>query len=73
MMATRSHNNSTQLLAPTELIERWRGSVTASTLTTWRSRKLGPPYVKVGGRVLYPLSDVEAWEQRRRLNATPAK
>lgn len=66
-MATRSpiDTEPAKLLTPSELIARWRDSITASTLATWRSRKLGPSYVKVGGRVLYPLRAVEAWEAKR--------
>ncbi len=33
----------------------------ASTLAYWRHRGEGPPYAKVGRRVLYRRLDVEAW------------
>jgi len=33
----------------------------ASTLAYWRHRGEGPPYAKVGKRVLYRREDVEAW------------
>jgi phosphatidylserine decarboxylase len=52
------------LMSVDDLIARWRGQVKAATLATWRSRRLGPPYVKVGGRVLYPLQAVEEYERR---------
>lgn len=55
---------SDAMLSADELIVRWRGQVKAATLTTWRSRKLGPAYVKVGGRVLYPLRSVQEYERR---------
>jgi hypothetical protein len=32
-----------------------------STLAYWRHRGEGPPYAKVGRRVLYRRLDVEAW------------
>ncbi len=32
-----------------------------STLAYWRHRNEGPPYAKVGKRVLYRRDDVEAW------------
>lgn len=40
----------------------------AQTLERWRSTGTGPPFVKVGRRVAYRLSDLENWlvEQRRR-------
>ena len=51
-------------LRPEDLVERWRKSITLSTLASWRCRGLGPRYVKVGGRVLYPLVEVEAYEKK---------
>jgi hypothetical protein len=56
---------SDRLLTPLELVERWKGSITAITLATWRSRKQGPTYIKVGGRVLYPLDGIEKYERGR--------
>ena len=53
-------------LTVAELVERWRDQVTASTLANWRSERKGPPYVKIGGRVLYPLADVVAYETQSR-------
>ena len=55
---------ASELLSVDDLISRWRGQVKATTLATWRSRKLGPPYIKVGGRVLYPTKAVEEYEKR---------
>ena len=55
---------ASELLSVDDLISRWRGQVKATTLATWRSRRLGPPYVKVGGRVLYPLRALEEYERR---------
>jgi hypothetical protein len=54
-----------RLLTPQALAERWQNTITLVTLATWRSRKLGPRYVKIGGRVLYPLEGVEEWERKR--------
>ena len=62
---TTETRSTSKLLTPADLMTRWRDSVTLATLATWRSRRLGPSYVKVGGRVLYPEHEVEAWEQRR--------
>lgn len=67
MTAHRSLHES-RLLTPQALIERWQSSITLVTLATWRSRKNGPRYIKIGGRVLYPLDGVEEWENKRTLN-----
>jgi len=50
-------------LTPEELAKRWRGAVNATTLANWRSRKKGPPYIKIGADIFYPVADLEAWEQ----------
>lgn len=46
-----------------ELSARLRLSV--RTLQRWRWQGLGPRYLKLGGRVVYRLVDVEAWEEGR--------
>jgi hypothetical protein len=43
-----------------QLARRW--SVSPRTLERWRWLREGPPFLKVGGRVLYRLEDVEAFE-----------
>src|SRR5262249_43019815 len=57
-------------LTEEELVERWRGVVSAGTLRNWRSlssRKAGadsPPYMKIGKSILYgPKEALEAWER----------
>lgn len=53
-----------QFLTAADLCIRWAHAVTLATLATWRSRSLGPPYVKIGGRVMYRSADVKAWEAK---------
>lgn len=43
-------------LTTADLAKRWR--LHAVTLRMWRQRGQGPRFTKVGGRVLYKLSDV---------------
>lgn len=51
-------------LDQTELADRWR--ISPRTLERWRSLKTGPNYTKIGGKVVYAIADVEAYERRRR-------
>lgn len=37
------------------------GLRSVDTLATWRSKRLGPPSVKLGKGVFYRFSDVQAW------------
>ena len=53
-----------EFLTPDDLVRRWKNTVALGTLATWRSRKNGPPFVKIGGRVLYRKAEVEAWERK---------
>lgn len=57
-------SSGNRYLTAAELAERWRGQVKLSTLAAWRSRRIGPAYVKVGGRVLYTLTAIEEYETR---------
>ena len=51
---------STQHLDQENLSRRWR--VSPRTLERWRWLKTGPSYIKIGGRVVYRLEDVVAYE-----------
>ena len=50
-----------QHFSQSELAARW--SIQESTLERWRSAGIGPIYLKLPGRVLYRISDVEAYER----------
>ena len=46
-----------------DLARRW--SISPRTLERWRWLGQGPQYLKIGGRVVYRLDDVEAYEARQ--------
>lgn len=50
-------------LTPKEAADRLRTS--AGTLSNWRGRGEGPRFIKLGRKVLYPLAEIEAFEQSR--------
>jgi hypothetical protein len=47
-------------LTQLELADRWR--LSGRTLEKWRQAGRGPRYLRVGGRVLYPLEEVARFE-----------
>jgi hypothetical protein len=49
-----------QHLDQDELAERWL--ISPRTLEQWRWQGRGPRYLKIGGRVVYRLSDIEGFE-----------
>ena len=40
----------------------WR--VTVGTLRNWRAMRIGPAFVKIGKAVLYPVRELDAWDQK---------
>jgi hypothetical protein len=58
-------------LNQTELARRWRMS--GRTLEGWRWLGKGPPYVKAGGKVLYRLQEIEAFETGQLRLRTPRR
>jgi hypothetical protein len=65
--AVKTEAAQDQFLTPEELVQRYKGTITLRTLINWRYTKEGPAWTKIGRTVLYGLSDVEAWEARRRI------
>ena len=53
-----------------EVSRRWH--VSPRTLERWRWLRQGPAYLKLGAVIAYRLEDVEAFEARRRHDATAA-
>ncbi len=53
-----------------ELSRRW--SISPRTLERWRWLGQGPRYLKIGGRVVYRLEDIEAYEAERTRESTAA-
>jgi hypothetical protein len=49
-----------------QLSRRW--SISPRTLERWRWLHQGPLYLKIGGRVVYRLEDVESFEVARTKN-----
>lgn len=63
-------------LNQTQLSERW--DVAEATLERWRSDGIGPVFLKIQGRVLYRLEDIQAFEadslrQSTGLKSAPGK
>jgi hypothetical protein len=62
-----------KFLTPEEVAERYRGGVSVGTLRNWRAMRLGPSFVKVGKAVLYPVDDLDAWDERNRVQCRVSK
>ncbi|SFL92292.1 helix-turn-helix transcriptional regulator [Nitrosomonas communis] len=65
-------NGATRIaLDESELAARWGLSV--KTLRRWRQEQLGPVFCKLGSRVTYLISEVEAFERRVSRYSTSAR
>ena len=56
-------------LTAAQVSHRWGGAVSTGTLANWRSQGKGPPYQKLGVKVLYPIAQLEEWEAARMVAA----
>lgn len=54
-------NEAAAFLTPKEVAGRWK--LNPQTLTNWRALGKGPPYIKVGTKVLYPVEGINAYER----------
>lgn len=58
---------STRHFHQIDLARRW--CISPRTLERWRWLKTGPAFIKIGGRVVYRLQDIEAYEANQRHEA----
>ena len=56
--------SDTKFLTAEEVAKRYRGEITVGTLRNWRALRIGPPFVKIGKAVLYPVEQLDAWDQK---------
>jgi hypothetical protein len=53
-----------RFLTPEEVSQRYRGTIAVGTLRNWRAMRVGPPFIKIGKAVLYPLDELAAWDKK---------
>jgi len=51
-----------------QLAERW--GLSTATLERWRTNGTGPKYIRLPGKVIYRLCDIEAYENERFVSST---
>ena len=64
---------SNKFLTTDEVAERYRGEITVGTLRNWRALRIGPPFVKIGKAVLYPVEQLDAWDQKNLVTCDASK
>jgi hypothetical protein len=53
-----------RFLTAEEVSERYRGEITVGTLRNWRAMRIGPGFIKIGKAVLYPITELDAWDEK---------
>jgi hypothetical protein len=53
-----------KFLTSEEVCERYRGEISVGTLRNWRSQRVGPPFIKIGKSVLYPVQGLDEWDEK---------
>ena len=51
-------------LTTEEVAERYREEISVGTLRNWRAMRIGPPFVKIGKAVLYPVDALDEWDRK---------
>lgn len=64
--STQAGIQGMEFLTPYDLYRRWAKAISLKTLANWRSMGMGPPYSKLGGKVVYRGTDVLTWENQKR-------
>ena len=59
---------TTSHLSTRDLATRW--NISQRTLDRWRWAGEGPSFLKLGGRVVYRVADIEAFEQQQLRSCT---
>ena len=63
-------NEQPQFLTAKEVSDRYGGRISVRTLNNWRNIGNGPPFTKVGGKVLYSLEKLVEWEKLNTVQST---
>jgi hypothetical protein len=53
--------STAEFLTPKQLADRWH--LRDQTLANWRTARQGPPFIKIGSKVLYPVEGIHAYER----------
>lgn len=63
--------DAVKYLTPDEVAERYRDQISVGTLRNWRSMRVGPAFVKIGKAILYPVNELDAWDEQNRVACRP--
>jgi hypothetical protein len=62
-----------KFLTAEEVSQRYRGEITVGTLRNWRAMRIGPAFVKIRKAVLYPVTELDAWDLKNIITCHPSR
>ncbi len=62
-----------KFLTVEEVSQRYRGEISVGTLRNWRTMRIGPPFVKIGKAVLYPIEELDKWDKKNLVTCRSAR
>lgn len=65
--------SESKFLTPEEVAERYRGGISVGTLRNWRAMRIGPTFLKIGKAILYPVSELDAWDEKNRVTCRASR
>lgn len=68
---TKKISAKSGLMCERQLAKHW--GIKENTLQKWRSMGLGPIYMKIGGKVIYPIESIMEYEKNRLYRSSSEK
>lgn len=62
-----------KFLTAEEVAERYRGGISVGTLRNWRTKQIGPSFVKIGRAILYPVVELDAWDETNKIRCRASR
>lgn len=71
--AQEANVTNNKFLTPEEVADRYRGGISIGTLRNWRTKRIGPSYLKIGKAILYPVDELEEWDRSNRVHCSASE
>ena len=65
-----SNESTPQRLTTREVSAYFEGKISEKTLNNWRSQGRGPKFLRIEGKVLYPIDELKKWEEQNLYSST---
>lgn len=72
MLSPQAATPKAKLLAPRAAAQHMQNAVTVGTLAKWRCAGTGPAFIRIGNKIFYEESALDAYLQSRRVQPAAA-